>query len=65
MFMMTGQNRALRDVVIPAGYVVKTDTEGRLYEAWKFKYILDSRECFNTPDDIEYKIKWTAPWPVT
>lgn len=47
------------------GYVAKTDTKGRQYDAWKFECILDSRKCSDTSNDIEYKIKWTAPWPVT
>lgn len=47
------------------GYVVKTDTEGNPYDAWKFKCILDSRQCSNASDEIEYKIKWIGPWRVT
>lgn len=45
--------------------MVKTDTKGESYVAWKFICILDSRQCSDTPDETKYKLKWTSPWRAT
>lgn len=48
-----------------SGHVLKTDTQGKSYDAWRFECILDSRQCSDASDEVEYKVKWTSPWPAT
>lgn len=47
------------------GHVVKTDAEGRKYDAWGFQGILDSRQSLESTEEIEYRVQWTDPWPAT